>query len=151
VIFIDTDVFVVEKLFPEDERYQINKQFLELEGEKSTSIYNLLELCGLASFTLNSTELTNLFTNFHRQYSLKILYPKILKPSPEEMIRNNVSRIFEKICAKMNYSDAQIILIAEEYDCSDFVTWNVKHFEGRTHLNVTSPDEYMQKSVQHSK
>lgn len=151
MIFIDTDVFVIEELFPEDQRYQVNKRFLELEGEKATSIYNLLELCGLASFTLSATELTNLFTNFHRQYSLKILYPKILKPSPEEMIRNNVSRIFEKICARMNYPDAQIILIAEEYDCSDFVTWNAKHFEGRTYLNVTTPGEYLQARVRESK
>jgi len=92
LIFIDMDIFMIEELFPED--------------EKSTSIYNLLELCGLAAFTLSVVELTNLFTNFNRQYSLKILYPKILKQSPEEIIRNNVSRIFGKICAKMNYSDA---------------------------------------------
>jgi predicted nucleic acid-binding protein len=151
MIFIDTDIFVIGELFQEDERYRVNKRFLELEDDKSTSIYNLLELCGLASFTLNTAELTNLFANFHRQHSLKILYPKILKPSPEEMIRNHVSRIFEKICARMNYSDAQIILVAEEYDCSDFVTWNVKHFEGRTHLNVTTPKEYLQTSARHTK
>jgi len=107
MIFVDTDVFVIEELFPEDKRHQVNKRFLGLEGEKSTSIYNLLELCGLASFTLNTTELTNLFTNFHRQHSLRILYSKILKPSPEEMIRNNVSRIFAVISAVLGLGELE--------------------------------------------
>jgi hypothetical protein len=58
------------------------------------------------------------------------------------MIRYTVSRIFEKICMKMNYSDAQILLVAEEYNCSDFVTWNVKHFDDRTHLTVKTPADF---------
>lgn len=27
MIFIDTDIFVIDKLFPNDERYEINKVF----------------------------------------------------------------------------------------------------------------------------
>ncbi len=145
MIFVDTDIFVIDRLFREDERHRTNKQFLDRAKEKSTSVFNLLELCGLASFSLTTTELTALFTNFHKQYNLEILYPKVLKPSPEETIRYNISRIFEKICAKMNYPDAQILLIAEEYDCSDFITWNKKHFEGRTYIPISAPNEYLAK------
>lgn len=139
MIFLDTDIFVIDRLFPNDPRHKANKLFLGGTAEKATSIYNLLELCGISSFTLAATELTKLFMSFHQQYDLHILYPKVHRPSPEEMIRYAVSRIFEKICLKMNYSDAQILLIAEEHNCSEFVTWNTKHFDDRTHLTVKTP------------
>lgn len=146
MIFLDTDIFVIDRLFPNDPRHKINELFLGKAGEKATSIYNLLELCGISSYTLTATELTKLFMNFHRQYGLQVLYPKIAKPSPEEMIRYSVSRIFEKICLKMNYSDAQILLLAEEYNCSEFVTWNTKHFTDRTHLTVKTPADFAEDS-----
>jgi hypothetical protein len=133
---------VIDRLFPNDDRHKVNKNFLDGATEKATSIYNLLELCGISSFTLTSTELTKLFMNFHQQYGLRILYPKPKGSSPEETIRHMVSRVFEKICMKMNYSDAQILLVAEQHNCSSFVTWNVKHFNDRTHLTVKTPAEY---------
>ncbi|MEM2935891.1 MAG: hypothetical protein QW231_01795 [Candidatus Bathyarchaeia archaeon] len=142
MIFVDTDIFVIDKLFPEDLRYKANKDFLSLKKERCTSIYNVLELCGLASFSLSTVELRSLFTNFHRHYNLEIAYPKVVYLSPEEMLSASISRVFEKICTKMNYLDVQILLIAEEYDCSAFATWNKKHFEGRTHLPVYTPKEY---------
>jgi hypothetical protein len=142
LIFLDTDIFVIDRLFHDDSRYKTNKHFLEETAEKATSIYNLLELCGICSFTLTGTELTKLFMNFHRQYGLHVLYPKIRTSSPEEMVRSMISRTFEKICLKMNYSDAEIILIAEDYNCSDFITWNTKHFDDRTHLTVRTPADY---------
>lgn len=142
MIFIDTGIFVIDKLFPEDSRYKANKDFLGLKEERCTSIYNVFELCGLSSFSLSAVELRSLFTNFHRYYNLEIAYPKVAYLSPEEMLSSFISRVFEKICMKMNYLDAQILLIAEEYDCSAFVTWNKKHFEGRTHIPVYTPKEF---------
>lgn len=142
MIFLDTDIFVIDKLFPHDSRHKINKLFLGRKLEKATSIYNVLELCGISSFTLTPTELTKLFMSFHQQYALQILYPKVLRPSPEEMLRYSVARIFEKICLKMNYPDAEILLIAEEHNCLEFVTWNTKHFDDRTHLAVKTPADF---------
>lgn len=82
--FIDTDIFVIDKLFPNDDRYGINKAFLNEAEEKFTSIFNLFELLGIASFNLNEVELMKLF-----------------------------------------------------------VTWNTKHFNGRTHLSVQTPKEFL--------
>jgi hypothetical protein len=143
MIFVDTDIFVVDKLFQGDERFGVNREFLNLREKKSTSIYNVLELCGLASFSLSAPDLMTLFTNFHKLYDLTVLYPKIVHPSPEEMLRYTISKIFEKICLKMNYPDAQILLIAEGYDCSYIVTWNKRHFEGRTYIPIRTPEEYL--------
>jgi len=133
---------VIDRLFPNDDRHGTNRKFLDGATAKATSIYNVLELCGISSFTISSMELTKLFMNFHRQYNLQVLYPKPKGSSPEETIRHMVSGIFEKICMKMNYSDAQILLVAEQYNCTDFVTWNVKHFNERTHLTVKSPADF---------
>lgn len=105
----------------------------------------MLELCGLASFTFSTIELRKLFIDFHEHYKLNVVYPKIIYLSPEEMLRSMISRIFEKVCMKMNYVDAQILLMAEEHDCSAFLTWNKKHFEGRTHIPVYTPKEYRRK------
>jgi len=143
LIFVDTDVFVIDKLFPQDHRHRENRLFLEKTTDKATSIYNLLELCGIASFALTTAELTMLFTGFHQQYDLRVLYPRILRPSPDDQIQYQISKIFEKICLRMNYPDAQILLISEEYNCSDLVTWNTKHFEGRTYLSVKTPAQIM--------
>jgi hypothetical protein len=59
------------------------------------------------------------------------------------MLRSNISRIFEKICLRINYPDAQILLIAEEHDSLIFITWNKKHFEGRTYIPIYTPKEYL--------
>ena len=41
----------------------------------------------------------------------------------------------------MNFTDAVILQIAEENFCSSFITWNIKHFENRTFLEVQTPKE----------
>jgi len=143
LIFVDTDIFVIDRLFAKDSRHRENRQFLEKTRDKATSIYNLLELCGIASFTLTTAELTALFTGFHRLYDLRILYPRILRASPDDLIQYQISKIFEKICLRMNHPDAQVLLISEEYNCSDLVTWNTRHFEGRTHLSVKTPAQLL--------
>lgn len=76
---------MIDKLFPKDDRYGINKEFFKDAKERSTSIFNLFELLGIASFNLNEVELMKLF-----------------------------------------------------------VTWNTKHFNGRTHLNVQTPKGFLE-------
>ncbi len=76
MIFIDTDIFVIEKLFKDDYRYGIVKKFLNSDlKDKCTSIYNLFELLGIASFNLNTSELKKLLTGFPEVYDIKILFP----------------------------------------------------------------------------
>jgi len=66
MIFIDTDIFVIEKLFKKDERYIVTNAFINSDlKEKCTSIFNLFELVGIASFNLSTTDL--------KKYSLMYL------------------------------------------------------------------------------
>ncbi|MGC9444896.1 MAG: type II toxin-antitoxin system VapC family toxin [Candidatus Methanospirareceae archaeon] len=144
MIFIDTDVFVIDKLFPNDSRHEINKTFLNEAEEKTTSIFNLFELIGIASFNLNEVELTKLLKGFGEVYGVKILYPSTAFVSVNEFVENLFERVFQKISLKMGFQDALILTVAEEHLSSRFVTWNTKHFVDRTHVNVQTPKEFLE-------
>ena len=141
--FIDTDIFVIDKLFPNDERYEVNKVFLNELEERFTSIFNLFELLGIASFNLNEVELMKLFRGFEEVYGLKILYPSTAFISVNEFVEALFEAIFQKIKLRMNFQDAMILAVAEQHHCTGFVTWNTKHFIDRTYLNVQTPKEFL--------
>jgi predicted nucleic acid-binding protein len=141
MIFIDTDIFVIEKLFKDDDRYSIAKEFLNGDlKDKCTSIYNLFELLGIASFNLNTSDLKKLLKGFPEVYDIKILFPSTAYESTDAFVEQLFDKTFSKISLKMNFMDALILNVAEEHNCSKFVTYNVKHFEGRTDIPVMTPD-----------
>lgn len=142
MIFIDTDIFVIDKLFPNDERYEVNKSFLNEAEEKSTSIFNLFELLGIASFNLKEIELIKLFKGFDEVYDLRILYPSTAFISVNEFVEALFEETFQKIKLKMNFQDALILAVAEQHHCLRFVTWNTKHFIDRTYLSVQTPKQF---------
>jgi predicted nucleic acid-binding protein len=144
MIFIDTDIFVIDKLFPNDDRHEINKAFLNEAEEKTTSIFNLFELLGIASFNLNEVELTKLFKGFGEAYGLRILYPSTAFISVNDFVATLFENVFQKITIKMSFQDALILTVAEEHRSSRFITWNTKHFVDRTHLNVQTPKEFLE-------
>mgnify|MGYP001028238396 CR=1 FL=1 len=141
--FIDTDIFVIDKLFPKDDRYEINKAFLNEAEEKYTSIFNLFELLGIASFNLNEVELMKLFKGFEEVYGLRIQYPSTAFISVNEFVEALFDKTFQKIKLKMGFQDALILVVAEEHSCTRFVTWNTKHFNDRTYLSVQTPKEFL--------
>lgn len=144
MIFIDTDIFVIEKLFKKDERYTITNEFLNNDiKDKCTSIFNLFELLGIVSFNLSTTDLKKLLKGFSEVYGIKILFPETSYESPDAFVEQLFDNVFEKIILKMSFSDALILSVAEEHSCSKFVTWNVKHFEGRTDIPVKTPKEML--------
>jgi predicted nucleic acid-binding protein len=142
MIFIDTDIFVIEKLFRNDERYAVTKELLgsDING-KCTSIYNLFELLGIVSFNVSATELKKMLKGFSEVYRIKILFPSTAYESADAFLEHLFDNSFLKISMKMNFMDALILDVAEEHNCSKFVTWNVKHFEGRTDIPVKTPEE----------
>jgi predicted nucleic acid-binding protein len=115
MIFIDTDIFVIEKLFKNDNRYVVTSEFLNSDSkEKCTSIFNLFELLGIVSFNLSTTDLKKLLKGFSEVYNIKILFPKTSYASPDDFIEQLFDNVFEKITMKMSFSDALILSVAEE-------------------------------------
>lgn len=144
MIFIDTDIFVIEKLFRNDERYAVTKEFLGSDHNgKCTSIYNLFELLGIVSFNVSILELKKMLKGFSEVYRIKILFPSTAYESADAFLEQLFDNSFNKISMKMNFMDALILDVAEEHNCSKFVTWNVKHFEGRTDIPVKTPEDIL--------
>jgi predicted nucleic acid-binding protein len=71
------------------------------------------------------------------------LFPETSYASPDDFVEQLFNNVFENITMKMSFSDALILSVAEERSCSKFVTWNIKHFEGRTDIPVKTPEEML--------
>jgi len=141
-LFIDTDIFVRDLRYRNDKNIKENDLFLNLVKTKKvigfTSIYNLLELCGVLSFNLSSESLLHLYLGFKKRYQLKqILFGK----SSDENLIINVKRIFEQLAKKMSFGDALIATCVEYHQdlIEGFVSWNAIHFESRLNVDVYTP------------
>ena len=69
MILSDSNIFIVEKL-------------PYLDG--AIGIYNLLEICGLASFNLTPQKLAKWFYHFDQVYKIKVLFPVNLQAQTAE-------------------------------------------------------------------
>ena len=143
MIFVDTNVFVIDLRYQSDPYYRTNKRFLQkMEKEKNglTGLINLLELCGILSFNLSPQQVEELFLYFSHRYKLSVL------PSADMSVWTPtflVTDIIKKIKNKMAFKDAEIALLVEGYKgiVSSFVTWNAKHFKGKLDCPVYTPKE----------
>ena len=51
--------------------------------------------------------------------------------------------MFELFGRKMTWGDAVLLKTAEDYEVEAIITWNKKHFEGRTTIEILTPEEYL--------
>jgi predicted nucleic acid-binding protein len=51
--------------------------------------------------------------------------------------------VFELFGRKMTWGDAVLLKTAEDYEVAAIITWNKKHFEGRTAIEILTPAEYL--------
>ena len=144
MIFIDSDVFLIDLRYKRDPKFYENKEFLQKvqkTGNGVTSIFNLLEICGVLSFNLNNQQLKELFYYFPLRYNIKIL------PTSDESARlpiPTVKQIMQVIAKKVPFGDALIITFIEKIEgISTFVSSNAKHFVNRLSISaVTSSDVF---------
>lgn len=144
MVLIDSDVFILDLFYPNDERASANKTFIDLEHiDRVTTIFNVLEVCGIASFNKSDEYLKKLFYAFHQTYNLQVLYPVAAQRSSQAFLKDLVADAFAHILYKMNFNDALILSTGEAHDVSALVTWNVKHFAERTRIKVLNPEEFL--------
>ena len=144
MVLIDSDVFVLDLFYPNDHRAPVNKAFIEsAQTNRATPVFNVLEVCGIASFNKSTEDLKKLFFAFHQTYGLQVLYPTVRQASAQVLLKDLVAEVFTYILLKMNFNDALILSTAEAHGVSTLVTWNVKHFAERTRINVTNPEEFL--------
>lgn len=142
-VLIDTDVFVIDLRYPRDSRYSENKAFLECvkRGELAawTTLYNLMEVCGILSFNLSPQSLQELFIGFAAQFSVTILFPN----GREEEVCFAPAEILEIMKRKLSFGDALIAEVAQRHRrrLDLFVTWNAVHFEGKLPIKAVTPNQ----------
>jgi hypothetical protein len=83
MILLDTNIFVIDRFFPRDVRYSVNRQFVERlpELDAGFSIFSLFELCGISSFNLAAEELKQWSYYFDELYQVEIVEPTGLEAS----------------------------------------------------------------------
>jgi predicted nucleic acid-binding protein len=142
-VLIDTDVFVIDLRYHRDPKYSENRAFLERvrQGEfvGRTTVYNLMEVCGILSFNLSPHSLEGLFMGLARRYNVTILFPS----DEYERVCFDPVEILETMKQKFSFGDALIAELAQRHSRSLdlFVTWNAVHFADKLPIRVVTPSQ----------
>jgi len=148
MILIDTDIFVIDRRYFRDAKFQVNRKFLDYlmsNGiDRTTTIFNLYELCGIMSFNLSKQQVQNLFMGFESIYGLKIIQPSLGNKTAEEAFDRLLADTMRIILEKVAFLDALVISTAESVPNIDYlITWNAKHFLKKTKLTAQTPEDYL--------
>jgi hypothetical protein len=150
MIVIDTDVLWLAFAFHQDKRQAANAAFLEQvqTAQPATTIYNVLELLGKFSFNLSPERLDEWRSWLVEAYQLLVIWPT--NPSLTTAAPTFREEIFERPYQKMRmvkmpFMDSLILNLAERTpNATQFVTWNARHFQAKSTLQVLTPEEYLQ-------
>lgn len=146
MILLDTNVFVIDRFFPRDDRFEQNRNFVAVIPQLRCgfSIFSLLELCGISSFNLSTQELRRWMYSFEEAYPVEILPPLAMnEASAASWLSSFFTSLFEIIEHKVTLGDAFVLQTAEEYRVDTLVTWNPKDSTDRTTLPVLTPAEFL--------
>jgi hypothetical protein len=145
MVLLDTNVFIIDRFFTRDERYAANQEFIaQLSSiEAGFSIFSLFELCGIASFNLSPQEHKRWMYHLNQVYNVVILEPQGLYTQlAAEWFKQFSQGLFQLFEFKMTWGDAALLHCANEFEADAIITWNKKHFEGRTTIKIMTPGEY---------
>jgi hypothetical protein len=144
MVLLDTNIFIIDRFFPRDENYPVNKNFVERlpAMEAEFSIFSLFELCGISSFNLSAQELNRWMYQFDQVYDIQILEPpQLYISSAADWFKQFGVQLFDLFSRKMTWGDALLLHCAEAYKVRAIITWNTKHFTNRTMIPVLTPGE----------
>lgn len=148
MVFLDSNIFLLDRFFPRDDNHKVNKQFLvkinEAGMRAALPFFTLLEICGIASFNLSAEEQEKWLYSFPEVYPVEILDP-FERPGETTGSAAYFSELTAYITKKMTVGDAIFLREAEMYGAAAIVTWNKKHFSGKTAIAVFTPREYVQR------
>lgn len=149
MVVIDTDVLLLAFAFQNDSRQAENSAFLQSvqTDAPAITIYTLMEFLGKLSFNLSAERLEQWPVWLASAYQLSVLWPV----SPDTTITYHTwrdelfTRPFARVKTfKMPYMDALILNLAEQAGSATcFVTWNARHFQGKSSLPVLTPAQYL--------
>ncbi len=149
MILIDSDVFMMDNFYTSDPRYEQNSLFLHrVQSQKNgTTIFNLLEVCGLIAPHCGEKELLSFFENFDRTYNIEILYPSTYDLSAEYFMDHYFGEVMYNSANTSSLMDSLIFTIVQQQGIRLIVSWQAKRYKstvrGLGKMDFLQPDEYM--------
>lgn len=145
MIFVDSNLFVIDLRYTSDANYRINRRALDRVGREAigiTSVINVLEVCGILSFNLSPHALHALYVHFAQRYRVAIVPGGgygVRLPAPE------AREILANMEKRMALRDSEIALMVEQHAASltAFLSWNATHFAGKLAVPALTPREWL--------
>lgn len=142
MIALDTDVLAIYHIFRNDQRYHPTRKLFDKLGNqtKAVTIFNLLEF----STAARKEDSVTVFHKYLSAEDTKILFPQFLAEGETDFWATLVSECLSRIQKGIRLGDAVILWTLETNDTIDtLITWNTKHFKGKTFINVLTPPEFL--------
>lgn len=145
MIALDTDVLAIYHIFNNDPRYEDTKTlFQKIDDDvKAVTIFNLLELCGILSTARRLEDSKRLFHRYLTAEDVKIIFPEPTVSKEKNLWPVLVSETLTRIHRGMRLGDSTILWTLEtNVNIKSFITWNTKHFAGKTPINILTPSQF---------
>lgn len=146
MIALDTDVLAIYHIFHKDPRYAATKNLFDklTNQTKAIAVFNLLEFCGILSSASRKEDSNKTFHKYLSSEDTEVLFPHFPAQSEKEFWSVLVSECLFRIQKGLRLGDAAILWTLEtSNDVDTFVTWNAKHFTGKTFIKVLTPAEFL--------
>lgn len=145
LVVLDSNLFVIDLRYPRDRHYRLNRAFLTrlpTLAPAATTLVNLLEVCGILSFNLTAQQVWELYHYLPERYRVTVLPPS---PLPVALPGLPVEHLLTLIARKLSLGDALVLAVIEAWipQAACFVSWDAKHFRGKTSLPVMTPQEFL--------
>jgi len=72
-----------------------------------------------------------------------MLYPPVVLISEGEFWAHLNTELMNRIKRGMRLGDAAILWTLEANECERLITWNIKHFAGKSNIKVQTPEEWL--------
>lgn len=146
MIALDTDVLAIYHIFHSDTRYGTTKELFDklADQHKAVTIFNLLEFCGIFTTAARKEDSVTVFHKYLTAEDTHILFPRFSTEEEKDFWAILVSECLSRIQKGLRLGDAAILWTLETNDNIDaIITWNTKHFTGKTLINVLTPSEFL--------
>jgi hypothetical protein len=112
LVFVDSNVFIIDRFYPRDALYSQNRGFIEklVSIEATVSILTLLEIYGGASHRLSAGELDDWLFRFDTVYPVRVINVHGLSQKDAEAWWGDfVREVTVVIAKKMSFGDALLL------------------------------------------
>ena len=146
VVVLDSNVFLIDLRYRRDRYYRVNRAFLArlpTLAPAATTLVNLLEVCGILSFNLKAEQVRELYQYLPERYRVAVLPPHAL---PTSLPAFPVEQLLTLVARKLSFGDALVLGTIESWipHAACFVSWDARHFRGKTVLPVMTPKEFLE-------